>query len=65
MDRDRLVALVEELHGILPPHPAALDFAADLPGLIAAFRALDPGRFEDEPTDFLLALDAFADDAGR
>jgi hypothetical protein len=58
---DDVVRMISAWHGIAPPNPAALDFAADLPKVIAAFEALGPADFSAEPSDFGLVLDAFSD----
>lgn len=59
-DKD-VVRLIDAWHGITPPNAAALDFARDLPRVIAAFEALPAADFADEPADFQRMLEAFSD----
>ena len=53
--------MISSWHGIEPPNAAALDFARDLPRVIAAFEALPPADFAAEPADFVRVLEAFRD----
>ncbi|WP_138472327.1 hypothetical protein [Poseidonocella sp. HB161398] len=60
---DLIVQTARTWTGIEMPHPAARAFAADIGGLIRAFRALPPAPFDDRAADVCLVLDAYADDA--
>lgn len=51
------VAATRLWFGIEPPHPSAVEFAKDVHGLIKAFRALPPPKFQSEAADFVRILE--------
>ncbi|ONG50180.1 hypothetical protein BKE38_19050 [Pseudoroseomonas deserti] len=57
--KELVVATAGRWSGVQPPNEAALELAADLQSIVAAFEAVRGGlRFEDEPAGFEAALQA-------
>ncbi|WP_419897199.1 hypothetical protein [Roseomonas sp. USHLN139] len=57
--KELIIATAEHWSGVQVPNEAALELAADMAAVVAAFEAVRGGlRFEDEPASFEAALQA-------